>query len=636
MPYITATGGNASTGDSGSNSTVSQSIGPFTNGRPSRLYGACVGAGGGGGPRGGGRDHGGGGGGGGLSDGTLDLLLNDTITIRGGGGGKGSTASGNGDRPGGDGNSSYVSCGGGSFDAEGGEGGRTSPGGDGGDGDVRNGEDGDSENNGSDGGGAAGFNGTAGSSSGRGGGGASWNVSGNRLQTNLSGSASGKNGETGGGGGCGKRRNSAEAGGGGGGIAFAGWCTLSTSGNKRFLRSGESISISYNNSLNKTGSTTWNGYTNNTNDVEDVVYTFQDDNGARAEYYFKVLPIVKITYSYANPNPVFSNAGIPTYDTNLFYEGQSIYSAELQRKDAGVWSTIQTFPEQAGDPSKSGLQFVLSQQYQGGINTNVSDLRQSTAGNPSQSPRQTQYRLVATDGYNTVDLSSGQPSIISVDAYNDNFAKDPNIADLINREPEEEVLINFVLSEVDMPTRITCTNCFVQDPVTLSYTSQALYSNGSVVNLKVITLPFNTDESGIVNEQTCTVEIGRTTVTFLSQTRAPVVEELFDFGDRKQNIPYPQGADGALETYTGNQTAVQYLQSPTVIYPSTQSENWDVELQNPYGVQIKAKDIKRQNKGDPRDSFSNLSGNDTDLEVNVQRFGDTPNTTWTKPNISDL
>jgi len=650
MPYITVSGQGGSNGSTGDNKYESVNVDTYTNGRPSKLYGACVGAGGGGGPRGGGSSNGGGGGGGGLSDGTIDLLKDDTIQIKGGGGGKGSTATGSSTRPGGDGRSSYVSCGGGSFSAGGGEGGRTNPGGDGGDGNVRNGEDGDDEDRGSDGGGAAGFDGRAGSSNGVGGGGASWDTSGSKLDTNLSGAASGANGITGGGGGCGRRdgnynflpgggvevTGAASPGGGGGGIAFAGWPTLETEDDKRYLRSGEPIDIDYEDSLNNTGTVEWDGYDNNTSDVEDVTYTFTDENGAEAEYYFKVLPKVNITYSYANPNPVLSNAGIPTYSTHLFFEGVSIYSADLQRRDGGVWETIEEFPEQDGDPSKEGLQFVLSQQYQGGIDHIVDDLRQSTAGNTNLSPRETRYRLVATDGYNTVALGPDKPSIIYVDAYNDDFAADPGIADLLNREPNEDVLINFVLSEVDMPTRISCTNCFVQDPVTLSYTTTALYTNGSVVNIKVVTLPFNNDENGLVNEMTCTIDIGRTQVEFMSQTRAPVVEEIFDFGDNKQSIPYPQGPDGALETYTGGQTAIPHLQSPTVIYPGTEIENWDVELENPWGVQIRAADIKRQNKGDPRDSFTNLPGNDTELEVNNQRFGDTPNNTWTKPNISNM
>ena len=636
MPYITVTGGGGSNGSTGSNEYKEQSIAAYTNGRPSKVYGACVGAGAGGGPRGGGRSHGGGGGGGGLSEGTIDLLTNDTVKIRGGGGGKGSTATGRGTRPGGDGNSSYVSCGGGSFDARGGEGGRTNPGGDGGSGNVRDGGDGDDEDDGSDGGGGAGFQGIGGTSGSRGGGGATWILSGNTLATSLSGSASGANGNPGGGGGCGKRSGSASPGGGGGGTAFAGWPTLATTDDKRYLRSGEPIDIDYVDSLNNTGTVTWSGYTNSTNSVEDVTYTFTDENGAEAEYYFKVLPKVNITFSYANPNPVLSNAGVPTYSTHLFFEGISIYAAALQRRNAGTWTTFKTFPEKPGNPSKTGLQFVLSQQYRGGIDHVVNNLRQSTAGNPSRSPRETRYRLVATDGYNVVDLASDKPSNVTVDAYNDDFAVDPNIANLVNREPDEEVLINFVLSGVDMPTRISTTNCFVQDPVTFSYTSTALYSNGSVVNLKVVTLPFNTGESGLPNSMTCTVDIGRTTVTFTVTTRAPDVEEIFDFGDKKQSIPYPQGPDGQLETYTGDQVAIQYLQSPTVIYPPSETENWDIELQNPAGVQIKAKDIKRQGKGSPRDSFSNLPGNNTDLEVNVQRFGDTPNTNWVEPNISDM
>ena len=635
MPYEEEVGGQGERGSSGSSRTKTIDTPTFKNGRVKRIYAAAVGAGGGGGPRGGGSDNGGGGGGGGLSDGAIDALIDGNIQIRGGGGGKGSTSTGTGSRPGREGRESLVNTGGGSVSGGGGDGGRTSRGGSGGNGNVQNGGDGGDEDDGNFGGGAAGFQGTAPERSGRAGGGIDWVTghSSGRLKTNFR-DADGKNGEPGGGGGEGHDSGSNRCGGGGGGKAYAGWVILDTPGDKKVLRSGEPIDIDYEDSVGRNGDVTWNGYSNETQDIAEVTYTFTDENGAQSEYFFDVLPKVQIFNVSNTPEPQQSLDAIPKYETTITWEGISIYTAEIQKRDGGVWGpTVPPHTYEELPPNNSydadSWEYEASK-ARSNIVQKVTDMRQSNADNSTISPRRTKYRLVASDGYNEVT------SVIDTNAYNDDFATDPDIQDLIGREPEEEVLIKFQLQGVDMPTRITGTNCFVRDPFTLSYTTTAIYTAGSLVEVKVTTLPFNTDENGLVNERTDSLLIGRTNVSWTTQTRAPVVEELFDFGNNVQKIPFPQGAPGALETYTGSETAQSHIKSPTVIYPPTDIDNWDVELQNPWGVQIKAKDIKRQNKGDPRNQFSNLPGNDTELEVNNQRFGDTPNTNWTKPNISNL
>ncbi len=633
MPYATETGENGERGDQGSSKTTTIDTPTFKNGRVKRIYGAAVGAGGGGGPRGGGRDNGGGGGGGGLSDGTLDALIDGEIQIIGGGGGKGSTSTRRGSTPGREGDSSYVNTGAGNIEGGGGEGGRTARGGDGGNGTVRDGGEGGSENNGQYGGGGAGFQGTAPESGNRAGGGIDWDPgdSSGKLKTDLE-SASGKNGRSGGGGAEGHDSGSHDCGGGGGGKAYAGWIILETDDDKKVLRSNEPIDIEYNDSVDRDGTVTFNGYENNTDGPEDIVYTFTDENGAQSEYFFGIIPKVQVFFSSSVPEPQQSLDAVPKYETFLTFEGVSFFEAEIQKKIGGEWvSTDPVHEYEELEPNDSfdddSIEYERSKS-RNNITQKVTDMKQSNADNAARSPRKTLYRLQATDGYNTINHN------IETNAYNDDFATDPSIPDLIGREPLEEVLIRFTLSGVDMPTRITGTNCFVRDPFTLSYTTTAIYTNGSTVEIKTTTLPFNTDENGLINERTDSLLIGRTEVSWVTQTRAPVVNEIFDFGNNVQKVPFPQGAQGALESYTGSQTPQEYIKSPTVIYPPTDIDNWEVELENPWGVQIKAADIKRQNKGDVRDNFSNLSGGNTDLEVNVQRFGDTPNTNWRKPNIS--
>ena len=87
--------------------------------------------------------------------------------------------------------------------------------------------------------------------------------------------------------------------------------------------------------------------------------------------------------------------------------------------------------------------------------------------------------------------------------------------------------------------------------------------------------------------------------------------------------PLPDGG-----TY---QTPQTHLLSPTIVEPS--ADAWEVELESPFGVQIKAKDIKYSPPTSTQ--FNDISSqNNTNLEVNVRRQGNQPNNTWTKPNIS--
>ena len=100
--------------------------------------------------------------------------------------------------------------------------------------------------------------------------------------------------------------------------------------------------------------------------------------------------------------------------------------------------------------------------------------------------------------------------------------------------------------------------------------------------------------------------------SFTATTRAPDVNEIFDFGDLVNQVPYPPVGAG----YTGPLAdSKEYLKSPTTVEEF--ASNWEVELEAPYGVQIKT--------------------DDPNLEVNVKRITDSSfdDTAWDTPNLMD-
>ena len=605
----------------------------------------CLGAGGGGGPSGGGDPSGGGGGGGGLSQGTLKVDPLGKIRVRAGGGGAGSTSTGIGSDDGKDGQDSFVRTNYGERTGAGGKGGRTFYGGNGGNGNVRDG------GNGEDpalilfpaqlacrGGGAARKNSVAGSGSfaGAGGNGATFNFTSTGYTTPQV-TATTNNGANYGGGGGGsvdsgelvdnqdgapllQVTNTSRPGGGGGGIAFVGWVELSAP--KTILRSGEPITITYSDSFNNTG-TVETSFTNETetNQTEEYIYT--DDLGAQSKITFTILPKVRITSLIATPNPQTSGEdGIPNYNTFLIWEGISVLSAVATRDDGEVSATWEQ-REQPTDPA-------LPPVFYGAGSKSVNNLFQSVSTGSSQPGSDTTYTLTATDGFNIATAT------VKVKAYNDNCPDDFSIPDQLGREPLEPINISTSpITGIDMVTTVVCSpGLTVLGSGGSGFTTSTTITSGSTLNLRVTTEPFNTDENGLVNEKTVSVTVGCLTVEFIVQTRAPVVKEIFDFGDNQFAYPFPKldtrVVGEPLDDGGTYQEPQPYLQSPTIVEPT--ADAWEVELESPFGVQIKAKDILSSPANTT--SYTDISSqNDTKLEVNNRRQGEQPNNTWTKPNI---
>jgi hypothetical protein len=251
------------------------------------------------------------------------------------------------------------------------------------------------------------------------------------------------------------------------------------------------------------------------------------------------------------------------------------------------------------------------------INTGL----QSVAG--SNSPATKVYTLTACAG------SECTTSTVTAQVFNDNTPNTFKIPDQLNKEPQEILtIITQEITGIDMPTFVVCGPGVTVETDGGGFGTQRIITNGQRIRLRVETNPFNTDENGLVSDKNVYITIGTVTFPFLVQTRPPVVLELFDFGDNQFTIPYPK-------IDTTDEIPKPYIGSPTIVEDT--ASDWQVELENPFGVQIKAKDIKYSPPNTT--GFIDVSSqNTTQAEVNVKRQGDIDfdDGNWKTPNVSNL
>jgi hypothetical protein len=433
----------------------------------------------------------------------------------------------------------------------------------------------------------------------------------------------GDGGDYGGGGGAVAAFSDSKDGGKGGrGAAYIEWITIEGI-TKTIVRSGETFQVTV--SSPKLGTSTQNVVFTNEGEVPvEEKYRVEDSRGNVSEVVVTVLPKVRIKTLIASPNPQNSGGdGIPNYNTFLIWEGISVLSAVATRDDGAVSATWEE-KAQPTDPDS------LPNFYTAGSKS-VTNLFQSVSIGSSQPGSDTTYTLTATDGFNTTTAT------VKVKAYNDNCPDNFTIADQLGKEPLEVINISTSpITGIDMDTTVVCSSGLtILGSGGVGYTTSTLITPGSTLNLRVQAEPFNTDERGLVNEKTVSVTVGCLTVSFIVQTRAPIVEEIFDFGDNQFGYPFPKldtrVVGEPLDDGGTYQEPQPYLQSPTIVEPT--ADAWEVELESPFGVQIKAKDIRSSPSNTTQ--YTDISSqNDTKLEVNVRRQGNQPNNTWTKPNIS--
>lgn len=223
---------------------------------------------------------------------------------------------------------------------------------------------------------------------------------------------------------------------------------------------------------------------------------------------FTLLDPPEIFSFSASPNPQTSgNLGIPSASTALFW---STFGAENLSINQGV-----------GDLSSiSGST--------GTINTGL----QSIAG--SVSPATKTYTLTAT---NSAGTSTSQTT---VSVYNDNTPNSYTIPNQNNVEPNSAVVIlSPNIQGIDMITTVTGGPGVQVSNNGNSFSNTITISDNQQFYIRVFSLPFNQDPSGLTSSAQYYVDVGPTRSTFTVTTRAPDVSETFNYSNEDDRLPFP-------------------------------------------------------------------------------------------------
>ena len=246
-----------------------------------------------------------------------------------------------------------------------------------------------------------------------------------------------------------------------------------------------------------------------------------------------------ISEFYAIPNPQNSSSGVPQYSTTLVYTGNGLglTSANITSSPDGDGTgdvTIQNPNSTWYHATASGTRWIT-------------DLPQSNA--TGTSPTERDYTFTVCNAQTCVS------STITVQAYNDNTLSnvsnnwiDPSwTTSFINLEPDTVYTETLgTIAGVDMPTIISTSGASNYVGNGESFSESRKFNNGDTLQLRTTSLPFNTNMSDVEADATLgnthskTIEVttpsGTFDVTFT--TRAPRVEEDFDFPDNKDKYPY--------------------------------------------------------------------------------------------------
>lgn len=192
---------------------------------------------------------------------------------------------------------------------------------------------------------------------------------------------------------------------------------------------------------------------------------------------------------------------------------------------------------------------------------------QSVAG--SLSPATKTYTLTATGGAGDV-----QTAQVTVSVYNDNTPNNYTVPSITNAEPNSQQIIDVgTITGIDMATAVSGSagvDVAVND---FNFANNKIIRNGDLLRVRVFSLPFNTSPNGLTNTANFHVDVGTVRRTFSVTTRAPRINENFDYANKDNVYPFPK-----IDT-TSN-TPSQYILSDSITLD-------DVELSNPNGVEIR-------------------------------------------------
>lgn len=174
-----------------------------------------------------------------------------------------------------------------------------------------------------------------------------------------------------------------------------------------------------------------------------------------------------------------------------------------------------------------------------------------------------------------------ETATVEVLVFNDRTPDNIDIPNFYNREPNEIITYNLpAISGIDVPISVSGDdNVLVSTSTSSSFTKSITVNNNNVVTLRFRAPDFNQDPDTLDNTVEYYVDIGTIRKYFNVTTRAPIDNEIFDFGDVQNSVPYPapEGND---------ENPPEYLVSPDTVEPT--ADQWQVELQYPNNVTLQS------------------------------------------------
>jgi hypothetical protein len=288
--------------------------------------------------------------------------------------------------------------------------------------------------------------------------------------------------------------------------------------------------------------------------------------------------------------------------TTKYYDTGDIARITIIRTDEGVqpsvvacrWTSSQYSPVSIADFSaaprvltnstNTTLLWTVNNAKKIEINQNVGDVTnltqipidvklQSVVG--SFSPASKIYTLTAFGEVSTDILTATSEVLV----FNDRTPSNINIPNFYNREPNE--IIEYSLSPIagiDAPITVTGDDfVLVAAGLSSSFTKSITVVANDVIKLKFPAPGFSQDPNTLDNTREYYVDFGTIRKYFNVTTRAPNDDEIFDFGDIKNSVPFPAPPGN-------DENPPQYLVSPDTIEPT--AEQWQVELNNPNNINL--------------------------------------------------
>jgi hypothetical protein len=174
-----------------------------------------------------------------------------------------------------------------------------------------------------------------------------------------------------------------------------------------------------------------------------------------------------------------------------------------------------------------------------------------------------------------------QTTTVEVFAFNDTTPNNIEIPNFYNREPSETIVYSLpAISGIDAPIVVSSNgNVLVSSGLSSSYTTSITVNNNATVNLRFVSPEFSQDPLTLDNTIEYYVDFGTIRKYFTVTTRAPNDNEIFDFGDVLNSVPYPVPPGNS-------ENPPQYLVSPDTVEPS--ADQWQVELQYPNNITLQS------------------------------------------------